>query len=398
MTAPVLTIENVSPAQAYAGVIAPKVTFADLNLELYSSSVEITRANSGNLYYNYNTATPDDYTKLVTFTDFPHEPEYDDVYIFTAQAIDRAGNIVQSSFAFSVNRFGSTYWFNPATESLNGTYINAPQNITIYEINASGLDESRISVNLSIDSSTRLLEKGTDYSLSSEINRETMWHQYTYVLPASLLVADGRYNITVRSTDNAGSLSENTMSNKTVDRTSPAELSFVYDKTAPTATIEGAATGSVYIRDTLVITAYARDNIAWDKASLVVNGTEVMLLVNDDNSKSARFDYSLAAAEESLTVSLVVTDKAGNKTTVSVSNIIITASAAEVVTKLTFWEWWEASATMRILIVSFVVMIASALFFWIYITYRRKKRTAEEGKIVFSDNNQSGSRRPRDKK
>jgi hypothetical protein len=397
MTVPVLTIENVMATYAYAGNVAPRVTFSDLNLEVYSSSVDITRANNGNAYYGYNTTNPDDNTKVVTFTDFPHEPEYDDVYIFSAQAVDKAGNVAQASFAFSVNRFGSTYWFNPETVNINGSYINQPQDITIYEINASGLDESRTSVNLSFNGSAKLLERGTDYTLTSEVSRQTLWHQYTYVLPASTLVEDGRYGVTVRSTDNAGSLSENTMSNKNADRTSSAELAFIYDKTAPTASIDGIETGETYFGDTRVFTAYGRDNIAWAQAILYVNGIEVARQVNDSSEPGATFEYTLKASDQSLSIKFEVADRAGNITAVTVADVRVSSRFEDLPEEVTPELLWQL-VLIRTMVVAFFVVVVAALLLSVYYNQRKKRRATEEDKIVFSENGRSDSRETRKKK
>ena len=390
LTAPELIIEGVRDSWAYADEIAPKVTFSDLNLETFYSIAEITRVNDGHPYYSYDTEVVSDSKRIVSYADFPDEPTFDNVYVLEAQATDKAGNKTTATITFSVNRFGSTYMFSPATRSLNGTYTNTPQEIIVYEINVSGLDESKISLNLSVEGSAKLLTRGEGYSLASEVDSTTKWHVYTYVLPKSTFDTDGLYSLTVRSTDAAGSLSENIMPNKDETRTAPASLSFIYDKTAPQGTLEGAITGGVYIQDSLTLTAYVRDNIAWQSASLIVNGKTVAGYENTENSNFIRFDYNLTAAESAYSVQLIVKDKAGNESSVTLNNVKVSASVFLVITQLPFHQWWAASGLMRALIIGAICLLAVTLFLIAFYYNRKRQRAIEEAGIVFTDGDSSG--------
>ena len=70
----------------------------------------------------------------------------DDLYTVKAEAFDLAGNISETNVTFSVNRFGSVYQLDEATERLAGGrgtyYTKESQDIVITVLTGSG--EKRI--------------------------------------------------------------------------------------------------------------------------------------------------------------------------------------------------------------------------------------------------------------
>ncbi|MCL2135939.1 MAG: hypothetical protein FWH40_00195 [Coriobacteriia bacterium] len=389
MTPPDLTVENVSDSVAYAGLVNPQVSFYDLNLEDYTSTVEIVRTNGLSPYLSYSSEKADDYHKVIAYLDFPHELGFDDVYYLIAQATDKAGNVTEQRLVFSVNRFGSTYWFDPMTQAINGTYTNKPQDLVIHEVNVSGLDESSIIVRLSINGFSEELAPGLDYRLESEVTDPDLWHMYTYSIPASRIVNDGRYYLTVRSLDNAGLLSESIMPNKNADRTGPAELSFVLDKTAPLGSIDGIFEDGVYITDAHQISLYIRDNISWQSAKLEIDGTVVMEWHNTENTSFERYQYTMSSQTTAQTIKLSVTDKAGNTFSTEISNVIISSDLWIIVTKTPFWTWWGASAQMRLILTIINIVVLGILFLIVFIIVRRRRRDEEEKQIVFSGSDEA---------
>lgn len=64
---------------------------------------------------------------------------------------------------FSVNRFGSTYALSAATEQLNGSYVQTPQDVVVTETNPDALQNIRIT--LFKNNQTIILQEGTDYRI-----------------------------------------------------------------------------------------------------------------------------------------------------------------------------------------------------------------------------------------
>ena len=84
--------------------------------------------------------------KVFTFKNFAKEKEVDDIYTLAATLTDKAGNTTEKTILFSANRFGSTYALSAATEQLNGSYVQTPQDVVVTETNP---DASRTSASRS---------------------------------------------------------------------------------------------------------------------------------------------------------------------------------------------------------------------------------------------------------
>jgi hypothetical protein len=386
MTPPALTVIGVSDQAAYAGAARPSASFSDLNLEAWAAGAEVTRYGGGGARLGRSSEASGDGSSLtVSWADFPREPGADGVYLLAASCTDRAGNVAEARVRFSVNRFGSTYWFGPGTEGLSGSYIAAPRDLVVHEVNASGLDEGRITLRLARDSASRELALGEDYTLASETLEPSRWHMYTYVVGAGALSSDGRYALTARSWDLAGSLSENPMPGKSADRSSDASLAFVLDTHDPLPAIEGVADGGLYVADSVEVVAYVRDNIAWASAVLLVDGEVAMALDNAANEPDARERYSLAAAPGPRTLTLRVTDRAGNVAERTVSGVVVVSDLRTVVTSLSVSEWWDASGQVRAIGATSAAVSAAGLALALLLAKRRRDRRREEDSISFNE-------------
>lgn len=126
---------------------------------------------------------------------------------------------------FSVNRFGSTYALSAATEQLNGSYVQTPQDVVVTETNPDALQNIRIT--LFKNNQTIILQEGTDYRIEVR-GGNGQWYEYIYTVLAKNFADDGVYRLTFYSEDAAGNIAENTLDTK------KQEIGFGGDKTSPT--------------------------------------------------------------------------------------------------------------------------------------------------------------------
>ena len=96
--------------------------------------------------------------KVFTFKNFAKEKDVDDIYTLAATLTDKAGNTTEKTILFSVNRFGSTYALSAATEQLNGSYVQTPQDVVVTETNPDALQNIRIT--LFKNNQTIILQEG----------------------------------------------------------------------------------------------------------------------------------------------------------------------------------------------------------------------------------------------
>ncbi len=321
MTAPVVRVERVENNTAYANEIAPLVYFEDLNFEPYRTEVAITGSNQKETTYFRSDEALTTTSRTLTYEDFSYELRYDDVYTLTATIEDKAGNTAEQTVVFSVNRFGSNYEFSVKTQPLIGTYLQEPQEIVVIETNVSGLESS--GARLSRNDSIGTLTNGEDYTTTT-LGNQADWSRYEYVFPAELFADDGYYRILLSSNDLAGNYSENLMMGKNVTRDDAFEVVFAVDGTSPVASMGGISDGSTFFSPSQLIDVYAGDNMEMEEVILSINEEPVQTWLGDDALEQGALAYELLASDVFNTVSLEVTDRAGNTVVIEASDVLVT--------------------------------------------------------------------------
>ncbi|WP_130810261.1 hypothetical protein [Olsenella sp. Marseille-P4559] len=323
MTSPVIDIQNVADRTAYAGTVAPYVSMQDTNYSLSGSGVTLVGAHAGEVGYMPGMST--DYTdtgESVTYADFAHELSYDDVYTLTAQATDLAGNSVEEARTFSVNRFGSNYVYSDATAALRGTYLRVPQDVSVTEINVSGLDDARTHVEVVENDEVRDLAPGE--GMEVEKTDDAGWSATTYTIPAAEFSDDAYYRVLLTSRDLAGNLSQNLMDDKDADRDGVASIEFAVDGTAPTGGFAGAAQGAVYFGPDRDALPTASDNMALESVQVSLDGGEP---VSYDAEEAANGGMSLVVPADAHPhdLTIVARDRAGNVRTQEARGVTVAA-------------------------------------------------------------------------
>ncbi len=322
-TAPELRIEGVEDGMAYAGGVAPLVSYSDVNFNPEQVDVLVTTASGRDITLPRETPIIAENGGSVPFSNIPNEKEYDDVYTLSAKITDAAGNVTEQSVTFSVNRFGSTYEMGAALQALNGSYVQTPEDVILTETNVTPL--SNIQITLFKNNETIVLEQGKDFSVEETV--ENGVYRYTYTIFAENFADDGVYKISVRSEDAAGNVSENFLDTK------DAALSFGVDKTAPTVVVQNLESDSTYGVETLDVLFSANDNLLLDSVAVYLddmstpvrtwNAEEIAQLL----AEGADFTFPIPGdSTEAHAVKFVCTDAAGNVTELEVSDFYVTTN------------------------------------------------------------------------
>ena len=320
LTAPQVAIDDVSNNTAYAGTVAPSIDYSDLNFDPLATTYELEGARQGMAFMGQPHETQNETSKHVQFADFERSIEFDDVYTLTAKVTDLAGNESTDTVRFSVNRFGSNYILVGASRNTPGSYLDEARDLQIAEINVSGLQTGKTHAELVHDSRTVRLSPEEDYTAKADTAQG--WSETLYTFPARLFDADGYYRVLLTSRDRAGNLSQNTMPAKDEKREGTAEVNFAIDTTSPSSSVIGIEPGGVYLQPEMQVEIDSHDNLAVEKARLLVDGTEVASWSGaQDGSVSAQ--HTLVADGTPHTISLETTDRAGNTRTTDYRDVIV---------------------------------------------------------------------------
>lgn len=250
MTAPLLEITDIEDKSANNETVAPGITYSDVNLDTNGVNLALTGANNGETTVE-TTVTGIEGGLKIQYHDFPRQKELDDLYTFHATVTDLAGNVSEQTVLFSVNRFGSVYVFDEATQSiLDRYYINEPAHLNVTEINVDSLKFREITYSKGGDIET--MKAGEDYTVT-ESGSDVTWKSYTYDISDRNFTQEGAYTVTIYSEDRATNKSNNIVKEKNID--------FVMDTTAPTVVVTGVDDREQYNENSRVVTIDAKDNI-----------------------------------------------------------------------------------------------------------------------------------------
>ncbi len=298
---------------AYRGPCEVAVTIADVHIDP-GSTAEIQPVGMGSSTNPYQLVSSLSETELFLFGESPAaEPEHDDIYQIEVHAQDMAGNVTTKTIAWSVNRFGSTYALDGETQAMvDQGYLRSEevQDVRITEVNPSGIDEDEVMVSLAKGPINRTLMQGTDYFLAAK--DASGWPAYEYVIPKSAFAADGTYQVTLHSTDEAGNASMNTLHGKSVDRAQPLEVRFAVDDTAPLITFSGCSE-QAYSDSFHEVGFAVEDNGKLHHARVLVNGQEERTLDADALADPSKQKVIVYEDTRDQVVTVEAYDWAGNR-------------------------------------------------------------------------------------
>lgn len=300
--------------RAYRDNCALSISITDTNADP-ASTVVVQPIGLNSAVNPYQVSSSVSATEITLSSQSPAvQPEHDNVYRVEVNARDMAGNVETKVVDWSVNRFGSTYVLDENTQSMvSRKYVQADgtHDVCITEINPSGINEDDVLVDLANGAKNSTLARGESYSFAAQ--ESNGWPAYEYVVPKGNFTSDGTYQITLHSTDGAGNSSMNTMDNKNVTRTAPAEVLFSVDNTAPIVTFSGVSEGE-YADTSHEVGFSIEDNLQLDRAVIRVNGEKVNTLDAEALEDPDNLKITLKESESDQVITVEAYDKANNMT------------------------------------------------------------------------------------
>lgn len=322
-TAPTLEITGVADRSANNGDIIPVVSYSDTNYDDAQVNITLTGAMRKGVALDGSYADQHN-GKVFTFKNFAKEKEVDDIYTLAATLTDKAGNTTEKTILFSANRFGSTYALSAATEQLNGSYVQTPQDVVVTETNPDALQNIRIT--LFKNNQTIILQEGTDYRIEVR-GGNGQWYEYIYTVLAKNFADDGVYRLTFYSEDAAGNVAENTLDTK------KQEIGFGVDKTKPNMVVTNLESDTTYPLENLTVSLSAGDNLLlqsvvvylddYSKVYKTWTAEEVAAIVADQGEFTFDIPGDSTGAHQ---VKIVCTDAAGNEQTEEITNFYVTTN------------------------------------------------------------------------
>ena len=366
-------------SQIFQGDIAPQIEFGDINMTRGMASIELKGMKANSDVLKLLEDSFENYKGTVRYENLKKVRESDDIYTATAVVTDLAGNKVEKTITFSVNRFGSTYDYNKDdfTTKLMGYYFtNAPGDVILREVNVNQLTDHKLT--LYKDGDNWVLVEGKDYKFEE---RQVNGHyEYIYTILAKNFEEEGNYNIIASSKDKAA----NTNSNSAVkenDGSNEVPLRFAVDKTAPTNLITGVdMSKNKFTESQIVLNIEPQDNMnavarfrvrVLDRKGNVlqefeISGKELAEYFEENNGI-----YQLTVNQNTgwQTIEVLTTDAAGNE---SVDYSIENNTAYRVlVTPNLFYQYIYRLP----LVGATLAIIGGLIFFWLW---KRKKDEEEK--------------------
>lgn len=357
-TKPEIEIFDIENKSANNGTVAPGVKYSDVNYNSNGVELTITGCEHDKKAVD-GTRTSISNGQSIKMADFAHTEDVDDIYTMHAKVTDMAGNSTEKEVIFSVNRFGSTYYFGDDTkEFLNDYYHNEEEDLTVVEINVDEIELNGISAGHNGELSD--LKKGTDYKVKASGN-EASWKQYTYTINKENFEKEGQYNITIDSTDKA--------TNKVNNKIKNANIEFVIDKTAPSVVVNGVENGKQYRTDSRDVDITVSDNVAvgdmdvyvddMDKAAKSYKSKELV-------KENGKVTYTLGSSDNWQNIQVSVTDAAGNKAETELCKVLVTSNVI-----VQFYR-----NTMAV-VITLVVLVGIALII-LLLAKRRRDKASEQ--------------------
>ena len=319
MTAPELEISGVTDMSANNGKVVPFIKSKDDNLTDACTEITLSGSNNGTINPSISKTKG---TGLFTYeiADIAHEKANDDLYTLNVKLTDLAGNKVEKTYKYSLNRFGSIFVLSDATKAMvDNYYVTSPQDVVITEINVDSLTSKEVSV--AHDGNVKNVAEGRGYQVSDLTNNKG-WHSISYTVNASNFKKDGMYSVTVFSEDKA--------TNKQSNQSKDAEVKFLMDATAPSVVVSGLDDEGVYEEASHDFSVNAADTMGVEKMSVLLNGDKLgEYSAKELSENGGTVVLTIPSKDDYQKVEIICSDVAGNKTNLVYNNILVSEKAEE---------------------------------------------------------------------
>lgn len=298
--------------------------------------------------------------------------DQDGIYGFTCEVSDMSDNTTEdmiitdsgnrkvSKLEYSVNRGGSTYGLDENTQKLNNSYLTEAKDIVVYETNPDEI--SNIKITLFKNDESIVLEEGKGYVVN-KISGDGEWYKYEYIIYATNFLEDGTYRISIYSEDKAGNVAENNLDVKAM------EINFAVDNTLPKLIVINLEEKKTYPLDKLSVLMQATDNMKLVNIEVELDGEvvaswdEKQIQQMSDDLEDFVFDI-LGTSTQAHTVTISLTDIAGNEYVETISNFYVTRNL------------WVRFMNNKLLFYGSIVTCITAGGAFVPLWKRRKKRKA----------------------
>lgn len=355
LTNPELQITGVTNKSANKGVVQPVITVSDTNYTASGVSLTLTGANKGKISVDRMVSrASNENGQIITFRNFG--ASMDDIYTLTAKITDQAGNESTRTITFSVNRNGSTYMIDDATQKLlKSGFTNKPKDIVIQEINVDTLEF--IELSYSKDGKVVKLKKGTDYTVKEE-GGDGEWKKYTYTIFAGCFDEEGEYAVNIYSEDRAENVTTNKVKEKSIE--------FIVDKTAPAMVVTNLENRGRYKENIHRFTLSVKDNMALSYVELYLDGRLAHTYKGDELMvEDGVIAINIDSKGDYQTVKLIAYDEAGNPTDPAEYSVLVTSNG------------WIQFYMNKPLFYGSIAAIVAAAGFLFFIFWKRRKREEE---------------------
>ena len=355
LTNPELQITGVTNKSANKGVVQPVITVSDTNYTASGVSLTLTGANKGKISVDRIVSrASNENGQIITFRNFG--ASMDDIYTLTAKITDQAGNESTRTITFSVNRNGSTYMIDDATQKLlKSGFTNKPKDIVIQEINVDTLEF--IELSYSKDGKVVKLKKGTDYTVKEE-GGDGEWKKYTYTIFAGCFDEEGEYAVNIYSEDRAENITTNKVKEKSIE--------FIVDKTAPAMVVTNLENRGRYKENVHRFTLSVKDNMALSYVELYLDGRLAHTYKGDELMvEDGVIAINIDSKGDYQTVKLIAYDEAGNPTDPAEYSVLVTSNG------------WIQFYMNKPLFYGSIAAIVAAAGFLFFIFWKRRKREEE---------------------
>lgn len=347
-TPPKLLIKGIENGSANRGEVKPQIFCQDVNYDKNTANIILSGTQQGKIeIQGKKQERIDGFT--VCMEDFPYIREKDDLYTIQVTVWDLAGNRSTEEICFSVNRFGSVYTFDEATEALagkNGTYyIREGQEIVITETNVDTLTFKEIVKNL--NGKLETLKEGTDFKVVL-VGTEETWKQYTYTIYAHNFAEEGNYILNIYSEDRAKNASDN--------HTKGKEIRFAVDRTPPTVVITGIETDGQYRTDRQNFLVDVQDQGVIKEVSVMIDDVEQIYDMEEIMEADGTLYFEVPAAAHEQKIRVTALDLAENQTIKEIEHVQVHGNVLVL--------WYLDRKLFYGAIVIGIVLLMSAGWYW----------------------------------
>ena len=344
-TSPELGVSGVTDGASYDGDVLPVITFSDKYINTGSVKVTLRGQRNGVIEMRGSVSDGKFYVE-----NLPKELKYDDYYTLTAHVEDMAGNVVDKSISFYVNRFGAAFTFG-SKDNVVKYFKEVTEDIELTVTSVTPLDIDKFEYTVQLDGQVKDIKRPRVVeSRDSKGN-----YVYRIIYDKENFKENGVWGISVKTVDKFG---------KTSDSGS-VKMNFIVDNVKPNIVFVGAEDNEFIESIRHKVTVKVTDNVKLKGAKVLVNGEEVNF--TDEDVKRGFMDIYLDGSDKPYVLEALATDLADNKVEATVSNFYVSTNS---------FLKFKASIWFKVLLGALGIVGAIVTYLvgrWVVLTTKRRR-------------------------